>query len=310
MRFCSIPAKSPSPLLFLIRPQRKMYCASAHLLSLLTLLTLSFLPSAFFPPLFYLFPPSPRAASSPANPSRLARPLLLRSPTLELKCILLSATYRPWLFTSLAFFPSVANAQCAAEPLLPSPHSKPSPKPAEKEALLAPGLQVHHTLPEQHLQQILQGAYYLLHAGHNLPWIIMRNLRSGASPPVLPLCRRSPCPRSWRCARPGTSLWSPRARTPTASSSLPAKCAISSGRIPTLCPQCPRPSPRLSRRPLPRPAKWLLIAAWGARWPRRGRAPSARPSCRSYSRTHRQPQGTHLTVSGSHCSVSVGNTPG
>lgn len=120
-----------------------------------------------------------------------------------------------------------------------------------------------------------------------------------------PSCRRFPCLRSWRCAQLGTSLWFPRAQTPTALSLLPAKCAISSGRIPTLSPQCRRRSPRLSLRPLPHPVRWLLTAAWAARWPRRGRAPSARPLCQSSSRPHRQPQGTHLTVSGSRGTVSV-----
>lgn len=129
-------------------------CLSSHLFSLLTSLTLSFRLSVFFSPLFCLFPPSPCAASSPANPSRLARPLFLGMSTIQLKCVDGDSRVLSWLLLPW-HFPSDASAQCVAEPLLPSPHFKPSPKPAEKEALLAPGLQVHHTLPEQHLQQIL-----------------------------------------------------------------------------------------------------------------------------------------------------------
>lgn len=67
--------------------------------------------------------------------------------------------------------------------------------------------------------------------------------------------RRSLCQRSWRCVLPETSLWSRRARTLTASSSLLAPCATLSGKTPTPSLPCPPATHRLCPRPLPPPAR-------------------------------------------------------
>lgn len=119
---------------------------------------------------------------------------------------------------------------------------------------------------------------------------------SATSPSTFP-CRRFLCQRSWRCVLPETSRWSRRAQTLTASSSLLAPCATLSGRTPTPSLLCPPATHRLCPRPLPPRARSLLTAAWAGRWPRRGRAPYAKPSCLSAFRTRRRLQGTRLTVS-------------
>lgn len=68
-------------------------------------------------------------------------------------------------------------------------------------------------------------------------------------------CRRSLCPRSWRCVLPETSPSSPQAQILTASSSLLALCATLLGRTPILSPLCPQATPRLSPQPRPPLAK-------------------------------------------------------
>lgn len=54
------------------------------------------------------------------------------------------------------------------------------PLPTEEAALLAPGLQVHHALPEQHDQQILQGGP----SGRQLPGSCMLVIASGPARPA------------------------------------------------------------------------------------------------------------------------------
>lgn len=149
---------------------------------------------------------------------------------------------------------------------------------------------MHHTFPEQHLQQILQGKITAMttSASHVPP---------SSTSPSTSSRRRSLCQRSWRCVLPETSLWSRRARTLTASSSLLAPCATLSGKTPTPSLPCPPATHRLCPRPLPPRARSLPTVAWAGRWPRRGRAPSTKPSCLSAFRTRRRLQGTQLTVS-------------
>lgn len=109
--------------------------------------------------------------------------------------------------------------------------------------------------------------------------------------------RRFLCQRSWRCVLLETLRWSRRARTLTALSSLLAPCATLLGRTPTPSLLWPPATHRHCPRPLPPRARSLPTAAWAGRWPRRGKAPYARPLCPSAFRTRRRLQETRPTVS-------------
>lgn len=105
-----------------------------------------------------------------------------------------------------------------------NPSRQPHPQtslPTEEAALLAPGLQVHHTLPEQHNQQILQGGSFR----SQLPQTL--RLQS----PVAP----AKCQRLIPSPHPLLALFTSK---PSASATLP-ECLI-------LAPHFPAEGPRVT----------------------------------------------------------------
>lgn len=139
---------------------KRLFCLSNLVLAyffFLASLTPSFssFPSYFCPLLFVSHP----AACTPAHPSsHVASRLFLWTSTSNLKCIHIDPrTSIPHPSLSVI---SPSQSSMSRHTFVAPSHRTLHQPPTEKKALLAPGLQVRHPFPEQHLQQILQGKYF------------------------------------------------------------------------------------------------------------------------------------------------------
>lgn len=142
--------------------------------------TFHFLLSLLSPFSLSLFSPSHHAACTPTHP-HLPSCLFLWISTSCLKSIHSIPLPLPRNTPSFTLCPF----PMPSFNVLPYLHDRSSshPSPTEKEALLASGLQVHHTFPKQHLQQILQGIYSI----YDLKCFICTTFCSVAASLVLPL---------------------------------------------------------------------------------------------------------------------------